>query len=86
MDRHVTFTPQGVCSRQIDFDLVDGYVHNLRFTGGCRGNTSGLASLVEGMQAQEVIYRLKGTDCRGGNSCPHQLALALEEAVTQDGK
>ena len=40
-----------------------------------------VASLVEGMDADEVIKRLKGTDCNGrGTSCPDQLARALEAA------
>ena len=30
---------------------------------GCMGNTQGVASLVEGMEVEEVIKRLKGIDC-----------------------
>jgi uncharacterized protein (TIGR03905 family) len=63
----------------IDFDLKDGYVYNVKYTGGCRGNTQGVARLAEGMAAEEVIKRCKGIDCRGGNSCPNQLALAIEQ-------
>lgn len=79
MEKHVTYKTKGVCATQIDFDLVDGYIHNVHFTNGCRGNTTGVASLAEGMQAEEVVRRLKGVDCRGGNSCPNQLALAIEQ-------
>lgn len=42
------------------------------------------ASLVKGMKVDDVITRLKGTDCNGrGTSCPDQLARALEEAIAQ---
>lgn len=79
MDKHVIYTPQGVCAQGLEFDIVNGYIHNIKFIGGCRGNTTGVAKLTEGMKATEVIKLLKGVDCRGGNSCPHQLALAIEQ-------
>jgi uncharacterized protein (TIGR03905 family) len=63
----------------IDFDLKDGYVYNVKYTGGCRGNTQGVARLAEGMAAEEVVKRCKGIQCRGNNSCPNQLALAIEQ-------
>lgn len=74
-----TYQPQGVCSSQIDFEVENGIVSNVRFTRGCSGNTQGIGALVEGMQIDEVIRRLKGTKCNGrGTSCPDQLARALE--------
>ena len=39
------FKTSGVCSRAIDFDVVDGKVVNVHFTGGCAGNTQGVAAL-----------------------------------------
>ena len=79
-----TYTPRGVCPRQITFETEDGKVKNVRFLGGCNGNTQGIASLVEGMEIKEVINRLKGTDCGGkGTSCPDQLALALELSLNE---
>ena len=74
-----TYTPHGVCSAKIDFEVEDGKVKNVAFTRGCSGNTQGIAKLVEGMEVREVIRRLKGTNCGGrGTSCPDQLARALE--------
>ena len=71
----------GTCSRAVRFDIVDDKVKNVLFEGGCHGNTQGVAALVEGMDVDEVISRLKGIDCGGrGTSCPDQLAKALEEA------
>lgn len=78
----MTYKTCGTCSQQIDFELDGDIVKSVKFTGGCAGNTAGVAKLVEGMKAEEVIKRLRGTDCRGkGTSCPDQLARAIEEAV-----
>ena len=74
-----TYTPHGVCSRQILLELDGNKVSNVRFIGGCSGNTQGVAALVIGMTVDEAIRRLKGIQCRNGTSCPDQLATALEE-------
>lgn len=79
-----TYQPQGVCSVQIDFEIEDDVVKNVRFTRGCNGNTQGIGALVEGMNVDEVISKLKGTNCNGrGTSCPDQLARALELSRNQ---
>lgn len=76
------YTTQGVCSRFIDFDVEDGIVKNVVFTGGCNGNLKGIAALVEGQPAEDVIKRLTGTKCGfKPTSCPDQLAKALEAAL-----
>ena len=54
------FKTSGVCSRAIDFDVVDGKVVNVHFTGGCAGNTQGVAALIEGMDIDEAIKRMDG--------------------------
>ena len=73
------YTTKGTCSRKILFEVEDGKVHNV---GGCNGNTQGVARLVEGMDVNEAISRMKGIDCNGrGTSCPDQLAKALEQAI-----
>ena len=83
MIKHVDFTPEGVCTQKITFDLVDGYVHHVQFTGGCSGNTKGVAALAEVLEAHEFARRLKGIPCQGANSCPHQLSLAIERALRE---
>lgn len=76
------YRPKGVCSMQIKFDIEDGNVKNIRFTGGCNGNLQGLSKLAEGRDAKEVISLLSGINCGGkGTSCPDQLAKALKEAT-----
>ena len=75
------YNTRGTCSRQILFDIQDGKVHNVQFVSGCAGNTKGVAALVEGMDVDEVISRLKGIRCgMKATSCPDQLARALEQA------
>ena len=57
-------------------------LHNVTVRGGCSGNTQGIAKLVEGMDAQEVIRRLDGIRCgMRPTSCPDQLSKALKEAL-----
>ena len=78
----MTYKTKGVCSREINFEVEDNKVKNVQFVGGCSGNTQGVATLVEGMDAQEVIQRLEGIRCGfKPTSCPDQLAKALREAL-----
>lgn len=75
-----SYTPSGVCSKNIEIEVVDGTVVDVAFTGGCHGNLQGVGALVRGMPVKEVITRLEGIDCRGkGTSCPDQLASALKQ-------
>ena len=77
-----SFTPSGVCAQQIIFSINDGIVNNVAFYGGCSGNLQGVRRLIEGMQVEEVIFRLKGISCDGKiTSCPDQLAIALESGI-----
>ena len=77
------YITRGTCSRKILFEVGEDHkVHNVQFIGGCNGNTQGVARLVEGMDVEEAIARMKGIDCNGrGTSCPDQLARALEQAI-----
>ena len=81
------YRTSGVCSREITFDLEDGIVKNVSFFGGCNGNLKGIAALVEGKKAEEVIPVIKGIKCGfKSTSCPDQLALALTEALNEQNK
>lgn len=78
------YKTKGVCSRNISLEIVDGKVTNVKFDGGCNGNTKGVAALVEGMDAEEAIRRMEGTTCGfKGTSCPDQLAKAIRQALEQ---
>ena len=77
---HKTYKTHGTCSVQIDFDLEDNKIYNVRYIGGCNGNLKGIAALVEGQDVESVKNKLKGINCNGrGTSCPDQLARALED-------
>ncbi len=79
-----TFIPKGVCSRKITFEINDGIVSNVRFAGGCAGNTLGLAALAEGMKAEDVVKRLSGIRCGfKSTSCPDQMARAVKAALEE---
>lgn len=52
MEKKITFTPHGVCSRQIEITLDGDIVKHVEFVGGCPGNTHGVAALVEGMPVE----------------------------------
>lgn len=74
------FSPRGVCSRQMIFEVEDGVVRDLKVIGGCHGNLQGIAALVKGMKIEDVISRLDGIRCGGkSTSCPDQFAQALKE-------
>ena len=76
-----TFNTRGTCSRQINFDIVDGNVHNVSFVGGCDGNLKAIAKLVEGAPADRVIEVLAGNTCgMKKTSCADQLTRAIEAA------
>ena len=74
-----TYTTIGTCARFIDIELDGPTVREVRFIGGCAGNTRGVANLAQGRAVTEVIALLKGIACRGNTSCPDQLATALQQ-------
>ena len=81
---HVTSKTSNVCSTKIDFDLIDGKVYNVVFTGGCNGNLKAIGKLVEGMDQNQLIKTLKGNTCGSSDtSCADQLARAVERAEEQ---
>ena len=81
----ITITPKNVCSRLIEVEHEDGIIRHVHFTGGCAGNTQGVAALLVGRKIDEIIPLLEGIKCRGSRngetSCPAQLAEGLKEAL-----
>ena len=75
-----TYQTEGTCSEAIEFEIVDGKLHNVQFIGGCDGNTQGVGRLVEGMKVEDVLDRLEGIRCGWKiTSCPDQLYKAIHE-------
>ena len=79
------YKTSGVCSQLIEFDVVDDKVTNVKFVGGCSGNTQGVAALIEGMDMNEAIKRMEGIKCGfKSTSCPDQLSKALKQYKEQN--
>ncbi len=79
-----SYKTSGVCSRGVSFTIDGGIVRNVQFTGGCDGNTKGVAKLCEGRDAKELVTLLSGIRCGFKNtSCPDQLAKAIEDAMSR---
>ncbi len=75
-----TYKTSGTCSRSIILEIEGNKLISAQFEGGCNGNLKGIASLVSGMDIDDVIEKLKGIRCGfKGTSCPDQLACALIE-------
>ena len=80
------YTPRGVCSRMMTFEIENGVVTDLTVEGGCNGNLKGISSLIKGLTTEEIIDRLSGIRCGGkGTSCPDQIARALEIFNAENG-
>lgn len=76
-----SYKTRGVCSNTIHFEIENNILKNVSYDGGCNGNLQGIGALVEGMDVDEVIRRVKGIRCGyKETSCPDQLAKALEGA------
>lgn len=85
--KRISYNTQGVCSTNISFELNEGKLYNLQFSGGCMGNLKAVSKLVEGRLAKEVADILRGNDCRGkGTSCADQLAKAIDSALKDISK
>ncbi|MCT4621683.1 MAG: TIGR03905 family TSCPD domain-containing protein [Marinisporobacter sp.] len=68
----------GVCAREISFSVENNKIKEVKFHGGCPGNTLGLSILLEGMNVNEAISKLRGITCGNkSTSCPDQLSKAL---------
>lgn len=77
------YKTKGTCAGAIEIDMGENNViENVRFVGGCKGNTQGISALVKGMDAKDVIDRLSGIRCGfKRTSCPDQMAQAVKEAM-----
>ncbi len=74
----INYIPKGVCAKEIQFDIENDKIKNVKFVGGCAGNLQAIGILIDEMPIDEVIEKFKGNLCRNGTSCTDQLAQALE--------
>lgn len=80
---HITYTTHGTCAKKIEIEIDENdIIKDIKFFGGCSGNTQGIASLVKGMKAEDVVERLEGIKCGfKETSCPDQLSKALKNHI-----
>ena len=83
MSKSFSYPNKGTCSKETHIVLNDDHtIASMEVIGGCNGNLQGIAALVEGQPAEDVIQKLRGINCNGkGTSCPDQLAKAIDEVL-----
>lgn len=80
-----SFKTENTCSKQIDFEIENNKLKNVRFVSGCDGNLKAMATLVENMNVNEVVDKLQGIQCgRNLTSCGDQLAKAVKLAIESE--
>jgi len=76
------FTPKGVCSSKMIFEIENDIIKDLKVIGGCPGNLLGISNLVKGENINNVISKLEGIKCGfKSTSCPDQISIALKEYI-----
>lgn len=74
------YTPKGVCSSKMIFNIEGDTLLDVRVIGGCPGNSLGIRSLLKNQNIDEIIEKLEGIRCGYKNtSCPDQIAQALKQ-------
>ena len=75
--------PHGVCARAMSVAIDDrGRVHTVSIRGGCPGMTVALATMLNGIDARDVVRKLTGIKCgKKDTSCADQLARGLKAAI-----
>ncbi len=82
-----SYKTKGTCSRQIDLEINDNIVTNVKFYGGCDGNLQAIPRLVEGLTPEQIAERVAGIQCGFKNtSCADQLAKAVLAAAEEAKK
>lgn len=77
-----TYKPNSVCSKEISFDIIDGKLKNISFVGGCQGNLSAIAELLDGKDAKTTAIMFLRHKCgRRNTSCMDQLARFILETL-----
>jgi len=72
------YKPEGVCPKNIEYEVRDQKIYNVKYTGGCPGNLQALCKVIEGMEVSKAIELFENNTCGPrGTSCADQLAKAL---------
>lgn len=72
------FTPNGVCSKKMIYEIDGDIIKDVKIIGGCPGNSLGVSILVKDRTIDEVIDLLKDVKCGfKSTSCPQELTKGL---------
>lgn len=79
-----TYKTKGTCASAVTFDITDGVISDVSFTGGCNGNLKAISRLIEGKNASEIADILRGNTCGAKpTSCADQLSHAIDRALCE---
>lgn len=80
----VEYNPIGVCPNKIEFEIKENKVYNIKFYGGCPGNTKMIAKILDGWTTEKIIDMCKENTCGiKKTSCADQLARAIEQSINE---
>ena len=81
------YNTKGTCAVQIRFNIEDDVITNIKFIGGCPGNTNALSKLLDGKTVSYIEEMLLGNQCGArGTSCADQLAKGVRQAYEESKK
>lgn len=79
-----SYTPRGVCSQNISFDIDGNIITDIQFFGGCNGNLKAISKILDGWTVEKIEEYLLGNTCGGRpTSCADQLARAVRAAYDE---
>ena len=81
------YKTKGTCSSKIKFNIDNGVITDVEFTGGCNGNLQAIAKLIDGLTVDEIERKCSGILCGNkATSCADQLARAVRCAYEKSTK
>ncbi len=79
-----SYRTKGTCSQQIDLEINDDIITNVKFYGGCDGNLKAIPILVDGLTVDQIVKKGSGIQCGFKNtSCADQLSKAVLAAQAE---
>lgn len=83
-----SYKTKGTCSQQIDLEIDNDVITDVKFYGGCNGNLKAIPILIDGWTVDQIVEKCSGIQCGfRDTSCADQLAkavVAAREAASQN--
>ena len=81
------YTPRGVCSQNISFDIEGNVITDIQFFGGCSGNLKAISKILDGWTVEKIEEYLLGNTCDfKSTSCADQLAKGVRQAFEEQNR